>query len=242
MGFASHGKKLRAIYLSSYSANEEKIELKDKLLLNHFNNVLKLKVGEKVLILDGKGKKVFCFVSERTKKKITLEKSDEQNFSDQRKITIALGNLKREAFTEALKKSVECNVKKIIIFNSEYSQRQSYKTERIQAVLKSAIEQSNSIFDLEVNFTDLNQIKFNEFNHIYFFNSQTEKSNLLNTQNGEEILIIIGPEGGFSPNEIKYLKSLNNISEIKADTNILRAPTALSYSVGHVQGLLNMRI
>lgn len=53
------------------------------------------------------------------------------------------------------------------------------------------------------------------------------------TQKGENILIIIGPEGGFSPKEFEFFKSLN-LPLISLGDLILKAETAVIVALGDI--------
>ena len=54
----------------------------------------------------------------------------------------------------------------------------------------------------------------------------------------EKGLVIIGPEGGFSPEESGNLVSVTKAVKIHLSTPILRAPHALSVAVGFLMGCL----
>ena len=49
----------------------------------------------------------------------------------------------------------------------------------------------------------------------------------------EKILIIIGPEGGFSPSEFEYFKN-NNITTLSLGELILKAETAVITAIGNI--------
>jgi RsmE family RNA methyltransferase len=62
---------------------------------------------------------------------------------------------------------------------------------------------------------------------------QPTKSNL-----GDEKLLIVGPEGGFSPLEIEFLHQMPRIRILNLPTPILRTPTAVAAGAGIILGSL----
>ena len=58
-------------------------------------------------------------------------------------------------------------------------------------------------------------------------NKVGEAVKLFKSNVGDKWAILIGPEGGFSKNEIKYLKSLEFVTSINLGPRILRADTAV---------------
>ncbi len=237
---------MRAILLRNLSFSES-----DKLLIkgeafHHLKNVLRVKKEQELLLLNGIGSFAKSKIINILKNEIEVEILTTEKKSDNRNIDIALGHIKKDAFFEALKKSIECDVKKLIVFESEYSQRIVYKDERMKKIIQSSIEQSNAFYELDVEQEiKLSEISFKDYDFIFFFNSQRdlEKSKQeARPTRDQRILIIIGPEGGFSSKEIEELEKVSNLFEINAKTNIMRSPNALSYAIGHVQAMINMRI
>ena len=55
----------------------------------------------------------------------------------------------------------------------------------------------------------------------------------------KKALVVIGPEGGFSPEEESFLGDEQKTTIINLPTPILRAPHALSAAVGFLLGCLN---
>jgi RsmE family RNA methyltransferase len=77
-----------------------------------------------------------------------------------------------------------------------------------------------------------------EYDKIFYFSSVKKDSfvNLNIDQEKNKILLVIGPEGGLSPFEERFLNGLEKIQTVHLPTPILRAPHALATSVGYLLG------
>jgi RsmE family RNA methyltransferase len=75
---------------------------------------------------------------------------------------------------------------------------------------------------------------------VLLLDSQTKNGGQAATSSLSNKLLVVGPEGGFSTNELNYLYSQKNIIPISLPTPILRTPTALAVGAGMmIQSLLN---
>lgn len=223
---------MRAIYyknLKDLSSNCEVIDEK----FHHLVNVLRIKKNDEVLFLDGEGGSRRSIVTEILKKKIICEFSEEFDFSPlNSKFKVALGKTKREALELSLKQLVEIGISEIFVVESEYSQRYPLKVDRINKLLESALEQSNALYlpkVIELKFNDFRELNWNQL--IYFSSTMSSQKEI--KLNETSNLILIGPEGGFSPKEELELSNLSKTTIINLKTNIMRAPTAVSFCLGH---------
>jgi len=126
-------------------------------------------------------------------------------------------------------KATEIGINEITCLNCRYSERKEVKTSRLEKILVSAMKQS-----LKATLPHLNEMtKFKEFVKQPFdgrkFIAHCEegaKSLLKKTyQPGENALILIGPEGDFSPEEIS-LALENGFEPISLGNSRLRTETA----------------
>lgn len=104
-------------------------------------------------------------------------------------------------------KATEIGFDELTFLNSRFSERKVIKTERIEKILVSAIKQSLKARLPKLNeMTDFNKFIVQEFKgqkfiaHCY----EGEKPMLKNIlKPGEDALVLIGPEGDFSEEEVK---------------------------------------
>ena len=231
---------MRAIFIENF-LNENKLVELDKKKTHHFINVLRIKSGERVLILDGKGARAITEFLVENKNKATL-KYDRVEVVEENLIhfDIAIGKLKKEALDLSLKMATELGCRKIYVMNTDYSQSYTLNHERAMKLLISSLEQSNNYYlpSLEeVNFKDLD-LNIYDRSFSFSLNKTTEltPSKIYNDVSLSKILLIIGPEGGLSESEEDLLSTNLNSIPIKIDSPIMRAPTAMACAMGYVKG------
>ena len=90
---------------------------------NHAVNVLRIKELENVIVCDNTGIEYTCKVEKINKKNMQLSvlSSVLSNTETKEEVTLLAGYLKGDKTELVVQKAVELGVKKIIIFNSEYS-------------------------------------------------------------------------------------------------------------------------
>lgn len=200
----------------------------------HHLTVARVRENEKILLLNGKGQRLLGVVQAFSKKQIDIKIEFSETALHRHELSLAIAMPKKDAFEDILKIAVELGVNEIYPLTSAYSQYEYAPSERVQRILESALVQSNNAFFPEI----LAEQKLEYFlnNHaetIVFFNSQV-RSTSSQKESALKKTILIGPEGGFSPEEIKAILKYPKILEIHLPVPILRAPTAVATSVGYL--------
>lgn len=229
---------MRAVYY-----HFENIEIGQSLQVSgdtaHHLNVVRVRKGEEILILNGKGSKLKGTINTIQKNIVEIAINESEEFTPTHGLSLAIANPKKDAFEDILKAAVELGIKNIYPLSSDFSQYEYAASERVERILESALVQSNNPFYPTIH----SQVKLTEFLNthketIVFFNSkQSDGSSRISLQ--ENTTILIGPEGGFSPTEVSQICAYAQILEIHLPTPILRAPTAVSASVGFLLALGN---
>ncbi|MDC8900050.1 16S rRNA (uracil(1498)-N(3))-methyltransferase [Metamycoplasma hyosynoviae] len=175
-----------------------------------------------------------CFLEDYSKAKIIekLNINNELGFE----VVVAIPIIKQANFEIALQKSTELGASKIIPFISEHTDKSNInvvnKIDRNKKILLEAAQQSfrNVIPELSkvISFDELINLDYK--NKVLAYenakNSPLEKVN-------ENIVLIVGPEGGFSLNEIEKAKQ-KNVKIVSLTKSILRSETALIYMLSKV--------
>ncbi len=195
---------------------------------------------------DGKGKLIRAKIFNEHKKKCELETVEvvKQESQPSPAIHIAIAPTKNiDRFEWFLEKATEIGITEITPIICQRSERNAIKPERLQKLLVGAMKQSLRLWLPTLN----PQISFkNFFSHDSRLTTQNfiahcQSHNLPSLQSlykrGENVLIMIGPEGDFTTEEIDNAKS-NGFSEVTLGKSRLRTETAGIVALHTVQ-LLN---
>jgi len=219
---------MRAHWMPELKVQDDYVLVGDS--LHHLVHVIRIEVGEELLLLDGKGLAVVTEVITFSKKELKLKYKEAKQAVRKYEISLVLGMPKKEALELSLKQAVELGFKQIFLVKSEYSQMRFIEPERLQSLLVSALEQSNSFFMSEVIDSAWEKIPWRNFSSILLLDSQSTKGT--SPPLSDPDLLIVGPEGGFSPLELNFLRRLENVSSLTLPTPILRTPTAVAVGAG----------
>ena len=209
---------------SNFSLNKEES--------NHCIKVLRLKENDFITIFDGKGNIIIGKIIEPNPKSTKIEVTEIKNsqLGIGNKIHIGIAPTKNiNRFEWFIEKVIELGLQQITPIITVHSERTNLNFDRIQKKMISALKQSQNPFlpklNPTINFTDfinseINSQKFichNEIDNIPFLKNQIKKN--------QQYLILIGPEGGFSPNEIHLAENQNFETVLLGDSR-LRTETA----------------
>ena len=141
-----------------------------------------------------------------------------------------------------LQKATELGVSRIIPIISERTEVKELNYERAKKIIIEATEQSNQLYPPEIS----EIIKLKKFieqkektSQLLFADVNAKnkiKSKDLNTE--KPIVILIGPEGDFSPNERELIVSKSNTISFSLSKNILRSDTAVISAISLVNFIL----
>lgn len=191
---------------------------------------IRLKVGEKVIITNGKGLSIIANIGIVHNNGLVIE--NPFFFEDYGeldiKISVGLAILdNRERMEYALEKSIELGAKEFYPLITKNSQKKIINIERLKAKSISALKQCQRSQLIEIYpATDIFELerKFDEFDSIILadFNGETYNTKFRKTSN----LILIGPEGGFIDEEINFIKKNPKTISVNLGKRRLRAETA----------------
>ena len=210
----------------------------------HCIRVLRLGEGDEIVLTDGQGSFYKAAISRAHPKhcEVTLLESWKQpdlwNFNLHIAIAPTKNMDRMEWFVE---KATEIGFDELTFLNCRFSERKVIKTERISKILVSAIKQS-----LKARLPQLNEMTdFNKFitqpfpgqkfiAHCY----EGEKPLLKDMVHpGEDVLVLIGPEGDFSEEEVRKATE-NDFIPISLGKSRLRTETAALVAC-HILNLQN---
>jgi 16S rRNA (uracil1498-N3)-methyltransferase len=224
-----------------FSENFEFIEGEE---FHHLYNVLRHNVGDKILAFDGKLNEYLCEIVEIQKNRARIKKIEKiENIEYDFNIAIAPALIKKENFELMLEKVVEIGVKEIYPIITKYSVvKIKEKKERWEKIILNACKQSRrQIIPKLHNILTLNEIAQISKNYsLKLFANPKSSRNLFSFEKANNVIILIGPEGGFSNEEENYLKS-NGFFDFSLGNFILRSETAAIVSVGLIAHFLRYK-
>ena len=196
----------------------------------HCMKVLRKKIGDSFTVVDGKGGHFNCIIESTTKTEVYFKihetyKEIEPDYLPILGISL-LKNTKR--FDWFLEKACEIGVKSIQPLICHRTEKSKIKMERSNAIILTAMKQSLSWhlpeLNIPISFEDFLLPSYDRKKFICHFN--LENDHLFDCLNrGESPIILIGPEGDFTPNEIK-LATRSGFRTVNISRRRLRTETA----------------
>ncbi|MEG1684630.1 MAG: 16S rRNA (uracil(1498)-N(3))-methyltransferase [Bacteroides sp.] len=222
---------------------KEKAELPEE-EAQHCVRVLRLTQGDEVMLTDGKGSFYKAEINAATGKRclVTVKETINQDPLWKAHLHIAMAPTKNmdrnEWFAE---KATEIGFDELTFLNCRFSERKVIKNERIEKILVSAIKQSlKATLPLLNEMTDFDKFIAKDFRgqkfiaHCY----EGEKPMLKEIiRKGEDALVLIGPEGDFSPEEVEKAIA-HGFVPISLGKSRLRTETAALVAC-HILNLMN---
>ncbi len=229
-----------------FISNEEFNNLELRVDYHHIKNVMRSKIGDQITVVDNSNGNILLVEIEsieddyiKVNKLQEIESTSEFPFN----ITLAHGYPKGDKLEMVIQKSTELGITSIIPTMMKTSivkldaNKAKKKVERFKAIAKGAAEQSKrSIIPVIQDVTNLKDINYDKYNKIFVAYEEDSKNGekskfkefVESINTNDEILIIVGPEGGISPQEIDFLKSKDCILGA-IGPRILRTETAPLY-------------
>ncbi|MCH3924429.1 MAG: 16S rRNA (uracil(1498)-N(3))-methyltransferase [Bacteroidales bacterium] len=209
----------------------------------HIVKVLRMKEGDNVFLTDGIGNLYKASIVEANPRNCIVKVEDKQEEYQKRDfyIHLAIAPTKNINRIEWLfEKITEMGIDEITPIITEHSERDKINNERLEKIIVSAMKQSLKAYKPKLNeITNFNTLLNNiKQENKYLAYCQGDDRILIKDdyQKGKSCLIIIGPEGDFSFNEIEKAKQ-NNIKLVSLGQQRLRTETAALFAVSNIHFL-----
>jgi 16S rRNA (uracil1498-N3)-methyltransferase len=190
-------------------------------------------------VLNGLGLRVVTNVTSVGKKQVVLKVQSLDQTKRKHFLSLAIGLPKKDAFEDILKISVELGIENIYPLTTKYSQYLYEPNERIQRIIESAMIQSNNSFFPVIHPQVSLESFLNAHNFPLYFLNSLEVETKVSANKNSQTCFLIGPEAGFTKDEVNLLRNHKYISEIHLPTPILRAPTAVATAAGFLLNQLS---
>lgn len=202
----------------------------------HCVRVLRMREGDELSVVDGHGFRYRCRLAEAHHKHAAIEivEREEVPLPWAQSITVAVAPTKNMDRMEWLvEKLVEIGINRFVPIKCHHSERKEIKTERLEKIAVSAMKQSLKAVLPEImpmtTFAELMKIPC-EQRFIAYCDPAIPRRHLSSLYiPRRDSTILIGPEGDFSPEEIKTALSIG-YQPVTLGDNRLRTETAALYS------------
>lgn len=214
-----------------YSPEIEKTKCLDAVDSLHAVKVLRKKQGDIIQVTDGIGGWYRCSISDPNPKGCKLDIIDfEKDYkAPKRRIFVGICPTKNADRIEYfIEKSVEIGISGIFFIKTQHTYPKKINLERFKKIAISGMKQSLKAYLPEM--TDM--VSFNSFlkesgrfSQKMIAHLDDQATEITKTELKSELLILIGPEGDFSKEELKLAQE-NNFKTVTLGENRLRTETA----------------
>ncbi len=200
---------------------------------NYLLNVLRMSNGDGILIFNGRDGEWRATITEKGRKKCSLtpiEMIREQ--PEASSLIYCFAPLKQARLDYMIQKAVEMGAGVLQPVITQYTQARTINDKRVFSNTIEAVEQCGILNIPEIR----PAVKFEklfshlaEDYHLIFCDEANNKANPFKQAGFDKpskIAVLIGPEGGFSENERKFLQTRPNVTILGLGPRILRADTA----------------
>lgn len=202
----------------------------------HVVRVLRMQPGDEIMLMDGKGSFYQAELVVATQKKCQFKPTKKLPQQRQWKghVHLAIAPTKMiERMEWLIEKAVEIGVDEVSFLNCQFSERKVLKLPRMDKIAISAMKQSRKAWKTQLN--DMESFKtfvsqehtgrkyiahcYDEIARTYLYNELCQLSD------SDDVLVLIGPEGDFSVDEVRMAIDHGFVSVHLGDSR-LRTETA----------------
>lgn len=209
--------------------------------VHHIKNVMRMNIKDQVIVCDENNTYLCEILFIGNVVELNIIEQIEENVELPLKVTIAHGLVRREKMEEVVRRLVELGCYSYLPINMTRSvvKHKEINIERLNKIIKEASEQShrNKLMKISevISFSDILN-KISNYDIVLFAHTLYKNENKLynyfvneNDLNNKNILVIVGPEGGFDDKEVEKLIKYKNVIPVGLGKRILRTETAPLY-------------
>lgn len=237
---------MRSFFCPSPNITDRLITITDLKEIHHLKDVLRLKPEEEVVVFDGKQNEYIGLIQKLSRERVIIEIKKKRFLKDSATdITVAAATPKRHKFDEIIDQLTQLGVSRIIplktkrtIVNLE-EKKEARRMLRWKEIAVSAAKQSRrGAIPVIEPVCDLNKLMLKTAEYqlkiIPTLEGERKKLKDLSLKRGcKRILIIIGPEGDFTRDEIDLAKKFSCIP-VSLGSLVLRTETACLAAVSFI--------
>ena len=224
-------------FIGNFDLSKEEIRITDPELRNQVIKVLRLRAGDEIELSDGRLNEARVKIADIGKdmRLSVSERWQNQNEPD-RQVILYCSVLKKENFELVVQKATEIGVKEIVPIITARTIKLDIRKDRLEKIIREAAEQSGRgivpTLHEPIKFGDAIKRVGKGTNFIFDISGETLSRTTLAAPAARgqanyllRTTIFIGPEGGWTPEELELAKK-NNFKIISLGKTTLRAETA----------------
>ncbi len=233
-------------FIESANIKNNSTVINDKETVNHITKSLRMTANQKILLIDENKIQYEGVISESDKNTVTVD--IKKSYPSKRFLNfdlhLAQSPLRSEKQSLLIEKATELGVNHIYpIYTDNCALKKTVieqKIEKWQKIMAESSKQCERAFIPTCHkLTNIQElIETQAFDRVLAFTERDAQIHVKKylsenpINNDEKILVIIGPEGGFSDAEFEYFKENKNIITLSLGELILRAETAVIVALG----------
>ncbi len=220
--------ELREFYVPGFTTSSDSLPPGET---KHITRVLRMKIGDRFEVVDGKGNRYLTAIKSLEGKNclVSVIERTHEPLQFLHRLHLAIAPTKQiDRLEWFLEKATEIGVQEFTPIWCSNSERKKVKTERLEKILVSAMKQSKQAYLPIINepcdfksFVNTYDAHEKYIAHCY----QGDKKHLKHTYKGGDVIILIGPEGDFTENEVQ-LAMENKYNPVSLGQTRLRTETA----------------
>lgn len=240
---------MHRFFCSKHDVAADRVEIRDKKQLHHMRNVLRLKIKEKVTVCDDLTREHDCFLESISPDKAVFRITRLHQAAEQKqgvKVTIACAIPKKCKFDDIVDKLTQLGVDKIIPlltqrvivkWSRDKKELQRKRWEKI--VLNAAKQSQRRSLPAVDSVKTIEEVLAAELSHDLklipaLIGERKTLKEVLQKYTPGSVLILIGPEGDFTPEEVDLARR-NGFLPVTLGSNVLRVDTAAIAAVSFVK-------
>jgi len=221
---------MNIFYAPPEQISVEEIELVEQ-EAHHASRVLRYSEGEIITVVDGQGGWYIGHITRITRSSVRIAISEKREAAQGLpRLVLGMGIIKQRDRQEfAVEKAVELGASQIVLFQSQHTEKNKVRTNRLELIALSAMKQSMRAWlpDIEVA-SSLEECLdlFPDHRLLIAHEKLDGEVGIKNEYAGETgLVLLVGPEGGFSEEEVELAAS-RGAERVSLGSYRLRAETA----------------
>ncbi|WP_341755439.1 16S rRNA (uracil(1498)-N(3))-methyltransferase [Candidatus Tisiphia endosymbiont of Ptychoptera albimana] len=212
---------------------------------HYLKTVLRLKIGDHFRIFNGTDGEFIAQITGITKNNLHVGLTNIlRKATVEPELTLGISIIKSDRMLDAIDMAVQLGVTKIIPLIAERSQFRTVNTQRLMKCIIESTEQSERLIPCIL----MPVVSLSLFleqtldNSIIYANENEDENNTLlkimpiySSDISANLSVVVGPEGGFSQNELQMLSLRPNTLSISLGSNILRTETAVATCLAQIK-------